>query len=162
MRARSHLDRRDSLTILSQRWRELENEVRGTKVLEAILFSSSMRYAVESFVGVQPEKPGLQPEFKPKKSPFSSTEPQHLIEHLLMKCKSRPRITEDQVLAVQFGLFYLQSEAVRARSQRNTSRVKEVWIKIQPLLKQAGFLDEFLRDREAVARFRSFIADKMF
>jgi len=96
----------------------------------------------------------------PNKSRFDGLETEHLIDHLVRKCAEKPRLSEPELMIIRFGLFYLQMEALRGRSQRNIDRIKSVWRVIQPLLRKGGFLDELDADKSAVQRLRFFISNK--
>jgi hypothetical protein len=93
---------------------------------------------------------------------FDGLGPDRLFDHLLRKRSDRPKISDTEVHIEQLGLFYLQSESLRARSQRNRTRNKDVWIIIQPLLRRAGFLGDFDRYPEFVKKLKLFLSDGVF
>lgn len=165
------LDRRDSETKLSEVWRALLNEARGSGLIEFARKDKQLWSVVTSFVGeptiedvfkaATPFHPSPSAPARPKTLEESIADPQDFFRELIRRVEGAVWDDGKEKLIALLGLRYLLAEAKRGRNTRDLDTMGKTWNSIWPILNRRKVLDDFRRSTVTKSKITFFFTNKM-
>lgn len=149
-------DKRDRPEAIKNNWLEFEVLLIGTSLLDKFKRDKAGWLNFRAHLGIEAPKPS---EIQKKRSKFEGKDANELLKHLARKSEAQRTMSEDEKNLVRVGLYFLETEAWKGKSQRDSARIKFTWKLIQPIMKRTGMLDEFLGEDDAVRRIKSFVSN---
>ncbi len=154
-------DRRDSPAVLRRRWDDLENFIKHTNLLQHFKKDDSRWRAIQTFMGASNTDEELRRTKPVKNNKWAKAEAPDFFEYLARASEEKDLLSELEVIALRFGLYYLEIEAKRTRHQRDRSRIRFTWRYVQPLLLKAKLIQPFYSEKDLIRRVKSFVSDSI-
>lgn len=158
------LSLRDHPAIIRERWVELTQKTRGLGLFEEFEKNDLFWRTIKCFVFIEEPcsllvpKSERPPEFP---SPYSKWREEDFFAHLSRVVASHVSLSREEQLILLTGLWFLESEASKARGRRKVDRIRSTWRTIQPLMDRLGIMDEFRKEKQLITQIRFFINDGM-
>ncbi|WP_413942713.1 hypothetical protein [Bdellovibrio sp. HCB-162] len=157
------LEERDHPKELRKVWLELSQRTQGLNLFKKLQDDDLLWRTVKCFVHAEEPASLLIPKVeKPVEvSPYAKWNEVDFFNHLSKEVNARTHLTPFENLSLNIGLWFLESEASKARGNRKPERIKATWKSIQPLLERLGMLREFQKEERLKTQINFFINDKM-
>ncbi len=150
-------DKRQRPEVIKNNWLEFELLLKGTSLLDYFKKDKAAWAQFRSQLGIEP----ITPPVRQRTSRFEGKDANELLRYLARKSEEQRTISDYEKNLMRVGLYYLETEAWKGRSQRNNQRIRFTWRLIQPIMRRVGLLDEFLGEEDAVRRIKAFISDHL-
>ncbi|MFV8250478.1 hypothetical protein [Bdellovibrio bacteriovorus] len=156
------LSLRDHPSIIREKWVELTQKTRGLGLFDEFEKNDLFWRTIKCFVFLEepctlivpkPERPPESP------SPYSKWREEDFFAHLSGVVASHVSLSREEQLILLTGLWFLESEASKARGRRKVDRIKSTWKTIQPLMDRLGIMDEFRKEKQLITQVKFFISD---
>lgn len=153
---------RDHPSVMRGKWIELRQKTQGLGLFDDFEKNDLFWRTIKCFVFLEepctlivpkPERPPDPP------SPYSKWREEDLFAHLSGVVASHVSLSREEQLILLTGLWYLESEASKARGRRKVDRIKSTWKTIQPLMDRLGIMDEFRKEKQLITQVKFFIND---
>lgn len=148
---------------LRKAWLELSERCQGLKIFDIVKSEDLTWRTVLCFVHAEEPTSLLLPKEEKVKptSPYAKWDNVDFFAHLSREVNARSHLTPFENLSLNVGLWFLESEASKARGSRKPERIKSTWSSIRPLLDRMGLLKEFQFEERLRHQLNFFINDKM-
>ncbi|WP_374032889.1 hypothetical protein [Bdellovibrio bacteriovorus] len=153
---------RDHPSIIRDKWMGLTQKTRGLGLFDELEKNDLLWRTIKCFVFIEepcsllipkPERPPESP------SPYSKWREEDFFAHLSGVVASHVSLSREEQLILLTGLWFLESEASKARGRRKVDRIKSTWKTIQPLMDRLGIMDEFRKEKQLITQVKFFISD---
>ena len=157
-------DRIHDPLMIKNRWLAFLDRTKKLALFESLARPPEFWIQIENFVGtrkVGPMNVSPNPNDANATTASRGIQPEVFFRSLGVKVASDAKVQNLERMALLMGLKYLETEAKRARPQRDPASIRYAWRAIHGLLEKHQLLENFKRNPILVHQIKFFIADKI-